>query len=67
MWDPLGLSQNEERLVKYRAAELKHGRVAMAAMLGIITQSKSSESAGFVFLLLPGAVPSHHPLHARGD
>lgn len=40
VWDPLGLSQNEASLAKYRACELKHGRVAMAAMLGIFTQCK---------------------------
>ncbi|EWM28183.1 light harvesting complex protein [Nannochloropsis gaditana] len=38
IWDPLGLSQNEGSLRKYRECELKHGRVAMAAMLGIFVQ-----------------------------
>lgn len=39
VWDPLGLSQNEASLRKYRECELKHGRIAMAAMLGIVTQT----------------------------
>lgn len=29
VWDPLGLSQNEAALRKYRESELKHGRTAM--------------------------------------
>ena len=35
-WDPLGLSdgKSDEVMVFYREAELKHGRVAMAACLG---------------------------------
>jgi len=35
-WDPLGLAKNksEEEVLFYRAAELKHGRVAMCAVIG---------------------------------
>lgn len=38
-FDPLGLSEgkSDEELKKYREAELKHGRVAMVAALGIFT------------------------------
>lgn len=40
VWDPLGLSNTDAAtLGKYRAAELKHGRVAMAAVLGTLVQS----------------------------
>ena len=39
VWDPLGLSKNEDSLYKYRAAELKHGRVAMTAVLGTAVQA----------------------------
>lgn len=48
-FDPLKLSvgKSEETLLWYRAAELKHGRVAMAAFLGLFTQS---------FFHLPDAV-----------
>lgn len=40
-FDPWGLSEgiSEEKYAWYRAAELKHGRVAMVAALGQITQS----------------------------
>ncbi|KAG5189284.1 light harvesting complex protein [Tribonema minus] len=38
VWDPLGLS-NSGNLYKYRACELKHGRVAMLATLGALVQT----------------------------
>jgi len=50
-FDPLGLSKmaDDETLAWYRAAEIKHGRVAMAAFLGCcVTQG--------VGLTFPGAV-----------
>jgi len=36
VWDPLGLSTNasEEQLLRWRAVELKHGRVSMLACVG---------------------------------
>ncbi|CEM02552.1 unnamed protein product [Vitrella brassicaformis CCMP3155] len=34
VWDPLGFSKDESSLYRYRAVELKHGRVAMLAVLG---------------------------------
>jgi len=37
-WDPAGFSKNTEELAKYRTAELKHGRVAMLASLGMLVQ-----------------------------
>ena len=39
-WDPLGLSNNinEDGLRQYREAELKHGRVAMMAVVGMLVQ-----------------------------
>jgi hypothetical protein len=33
-WDPLGLATSEEIFDQYRAVELKHGRVAMLAVIG---------------------------------
>jgi light-harvesting complex I chlorophyll a/b binding protein 1 len=38
VWDPLGLSvgKSEEQLLRWRAVELKHGRVAMLAVIGWI-------------------------------
>jgi len=39
-WDPAGLSSNisEDRFRWYRQAEIKHGRVAMMALVGLVTQ-----------------------------
>jgi len=39
VWDPLGFAKDDEALYKYRAVELKHGRVAMLATLGVIVQT----------------------------
>ena len=38
-WDPFGLAKNidDATFAKYRTAELKHGRVAMLAVTGLIT------------------------------
>jgi len=39
-WDPLGFStSNPEKFDHYRAVEIKHGRIAMAACTGYIVQS----------------------------
>lgn len=48
-WDPLGLSSNidQETFTNYRTAELKHGRVAMLAVVGYLV----AEVARF-----PGAI-----------
>jgi len=39
-WDPLGLSKgiSAAKFDKFRAAELKHGRVAMVAVVGLLSQ-----------------------------
>jgi len=38
-WDPVGLQQVTPKVVKkYRESELKHGRIAMLACVGFITQ-----------------------------
>ncbi|CAM9879510.1 unnamed protein product [Heterosigma akashiwo] len=40
-FDPLGFSSsNPERLMYYREAEIKHGRIAMLAVLGMIVPGK---------------------------
>jgi light-harvesting complex I chlorophyll a/b binding protein 1 len=41
-WDPLGFSTkvDDQELQKYREAEIKHGRVAMLAALGMIVQEQ---------------------------
>jgi len=38
LWDPAGFTKNTDKLVKYREAELKHGRIAMLASLGMLVQ-----------------------------
>lgn len=35
-WDPLGLATSEKLFDQYRAVELKHGRVAMLAVVGYV-------------------------------
>lgn len=38
-FDPMGFSKGpEERLNEYRESELKHGRTAMLAVVGFLTQ-----------------------------
>ncbi|KAG5179441.1 light harvesting complex protein [Tribonema minus] len=39
VWDPAGFAKDDAALYKYRAVELKHGRVAMLATLGVLVQS----------------------------
>ncbi|KAJ1635130.1 chlorophyll a/b-binding protein domain-containing protein, partial [Pavlovales sp. CCMP2436] len=38
IWDPAGFTKNTDELVKYRKAELKHGRLAMLASFGMLVQ-----------------------------
>ena len=42
-WDPIGLARDidEETVIKYRTAELKHGRVAQLAVVGLLAASSS--------------------------
>jgi len=53
-WDPMGLSTNipEGKLLFFREAELKHGRVSMLACLGILVGEKYHPFFGV------GAIPS---------
>jgi len=46
-FDPMGLSEIQEDLTYARWAELKHGRIAMLAIVGLITQE---------YIHLPGAL-----------
>jgi len=41
MWDPLGLASNAspEKFARWRAVEIKHGRIAMMATTGYIAQT----------------------------
>jgi len=59
LWDPLGISTKvpEGQLLFYREAELKHGRVCMLAVLGLIV----GEAHAFIPLLgegIPADVPA---------
>lgn len=56
-FDPLGLGKDEAKLTQYREAELKHGRLAMLAMLGIFVQSAYHP-------LYQGASMSNNPFEA---
>ena len=51
-FDPLGLSKSasDETLAWYRAAEIKHGRVAMAAFLGCVVTGVGAHFPGAVDL-----------------
>jgi len=56
-WDPLGFSKDndEEKFNNYRAIELKHGRIAQLAVLGVIVQ---------YYFQLPDAFDGVHPIAA---
>ena len=49
-FDPLGLSKavDDEGLAWFRAAELKHGRVAMAAMVGLLVHINGIHFGGYL-------------------
>jgi len=47
-WDPVGFQDGtEETFVKYRTAEIKHGRAAMMAIAGLIYQHSNSLPGNF--------------------
>merc|ERR1711924_5725 len=48
IWDPAGLAKDisPEQFRMYRAAELKHGRVAMLATLGLVAQASGLRFPG---------------------
>eukprot|EP01035_Chromulina_nebulosa_P019461 gene19461-25343_t len=70
-WDPLGLSvgQTDETLLKYRAAELKHGRVAQLAVIGYIAQEIArlpGDLNGVPFTSIPNGVAALSAIPAFG-
>jgi len=72
-WDPLGLSAAQpEKFRRYRAVELKHGRIAMAATTGYIAQScfrfpgYLSTSSSLKFADLPNGIAGLKAVPAAG-
>jgi len=63
-WDPLGLGQkaSPEKFARWRAVEIKHGRIAMLATTGYITQEilrwpgYLSTSSGVKFADIPNGI-----------
>lgn len=63
-WDPLGLGQkaSPEKFARWRAVEIKHGRIAMVASTGYIVQEVLrwpgylSPSAGVKFSEIPNGI-----------
>lgn len=54
-FDPMGFSKGpEERLNEYRESELKHGRTAMLAVVGFLTQVSRMDE--FSQTQMPGIV-----------
>ncbi|KAL9139252.1 Photosystem I chain J [Amphidinium carterae] len=62
-WDPAGFTNNktDEELLFYRAAELKHGRIAMAAVVGWFTNASGFHYLGDLWLKKPA---SDNPIEA---
>mmetsp|Transcript_38643 Transcript_38643/g.89198 ORF Transcript_38643/g.89198 Transcript_38643/m.89198 type:complete len:302 (+) Transcript_38643:81-986(+) len=62
-WDPAGLTKNktDEELLFYRAAELKHGRIAMMAVVGWFTNASGFHYLGDLWLKKPA---SDNPIEA---
>ena len=54
-WDPLGLATSEKLFDQYRAVELKHGRVAMLAVIGYVVP----EFYRFGYEFIPGGVTTN--------
>ena len=38
LWDPLGLMEDTDGFARRRAVEIKHGRISMAAFIGMLVQ-----------------------------
>jgi len=62
-WDPAGLTKNktDEELLFYRAAEIKHGRIAMLAVVGWFTNASGFHYLGDLWLKKPA---SDNPIEA---
>merc|ERR1719217_1824744 len=57
-WDPLGVGKNEKETIGwFRHAEIKHGRVAMAAFVGYVLQSNGVHFPWNLQGPIPGYLP----------
>jgi len=73
-WDPAGLSEygDERTQAWFKAAELKHGRVAMAATIGwILTEAGvrwpgAYDFEGHTFASVPGGLAAEHVFRDNG-
>ena len=72
-WDPLGLSKDADAqtFTKYRTAELKHGRVAMLAVVGLLVQSSARlpgtiDLDGTTFASIPNGLDAFNVIPAFG-
>tara|TARA_B100000524_G_C23640229_1_gene366403 strand:- start:790 stop:1152 length:363 start_codon:yes stop_codon:yes gene_type:complete len=72
-WDPLGMAEKQpEKFARYRAVELKHGRIAMAAATGYMVQEflrwpgYLSPSAGVKFAELPNGIAAFRAIPPAG-
>lgn len=73
-WDPLGLATAKpEKFARYRAVEIKHGRIAMAATTGYIVQEclrwpgYLSTSADVKFADLPNGIAAFKAMPLAGQ
>jgi len=55
LWDPLGLAEDTDSFARRRAVEIKHGRISMAAFIGMLVQELGVTFPGS--LDLKGDVP----------
>jgi len=72
-WDPLGLSVTRpEKFARWRAVEIKHGRIAMMATVGYIAQEclrwpgYLSKSADVKFADIPNGIAGFKAIPAAG-
>merc|ERR1719198_1202606 len=67
-WDPLNIgSTSKENIAWFRQAEIKHGRVAMAAFVGYTVQSLGIHFPGNLQGPLGAAVPADTPVISYAD
>lgn len=67
-FDPMGFSKGPaERLNAYRESELKHGRTAMLAVVGFLTQVCGVSAGGLEIRTFASGVQVFRCLHEKGS